>query len=105
FGGSTLVGENPIPAGSQWTTTPTGWRLRRYPPVTPGGIGMVQFKLGGAGHSKISLKGNGSLLAPPSIPLTTPVTAQLISSGGDCFGATYATPATNSGSNFKAKGQ
>jgi len=103
--GGTLVSENPIATGSGWTSTATGWRLKRDPQVTPGGIGSLRTHNGGPGASLITLKGKGPNVAPASPPLTTPVTAQLISSGGACYGATYTAPSTNAPGNFRAKGQ
>jgi hypothetical protein len=39
------------------------------------------------------------------MPLATPVQAQLVSTAGHCFAATYATPLVNAAGRFKAKGE
>ncbi len=46
-----------------------------------------------AGKAKIILKGKGLLLDDPAIPVTQPVTAQLMNSNGVCWEAVYSAPA------------
>jgi hypothetical protein len=105
FGSGTLASEHDIPAGSGWSLTPKGdgWKLKRDPLVH--GIHSALLKTGIAGKSKIMVKGRGVHLGAPSIPLTTPVTAQLVSSHGGCVGATYTTPASNVNGRCKGRGQ
>jgi len=106
FGGGALASEHEIPSGSGWSSTPKGWKLKRNPQTaTPSGIHSARLTMGPVGKSKITVKGKGPLFSSPAIPLATPVTAQLVSSDGHCFGASYATPISNSGSKFKARGQ
>jgi len=105
FGGSSLASENVIPQGVGWTGTNKGFVLKRDPSTTPGGIGRAKLLFGGPGRSKITVKGKGPLVGAATIPLATPVTAQLVSSEGLCFTATYASPSTNAGGRFKGKGQ
>jgi len=108
FGGTTLASVNVIPSGPGWTTMTgarRGWILERDPLSTPGGIGRASLLMGGPGKSKIVLKGKGPMVGAAATPLATPVTAQLVSSEGLCFTATYASPSTNSAGRFKAKGQ
>ena len=105
FAGTSLVSDNLIPAGAGWSGNNKGWKLKRNPTTTPGGIGAASLVSGPIGKSKITVKGRGPLVAAASAPLATPVTAQLLSSQGVCFGASYATPLVNAGGKFKAKGQ
>jgi hypothetical protein len=51
------------------------------------------------------LKAKGANVAPPAPELATPVTAQLVGTNGQCFGATFATPSVNTGGKFRASGQ
>lgn len=72
---------------------------------TPDGVTKVQLKSGGVGKGKIGVKGGGANLLLPTLPLTTPVKAQLLRSDSSslCWEATYSTPTTNTASGFKAK--
>jgi len=47
--------------------------------------------------------GKRSYLPMPTLPLTLPVTAQLQSAGGECWGAVYATPLQNETQQFRAR--
>ena len=105
FGGTTLASEHVIPPGLGWSASGNKWKLKRDPLTTPGGIGSASLTTGPTGKSRITVKGRGALLGAPATPLATPVTAQLISSTGFCFTSSYASPVTNGGGRFKAKGQ
>jgi uncharacterized delta-60 repeat protein len=102
FSGSALLAENVVPTGFGWTGSSKGWKLSR----AQAGVGIAKAKLiyGGYGRSRITLQGRGPLLDLPSLPLTTPVSAQLISTTGACFSATYTAPSTNIVGKFRAKG-
>jgi hypothetical protein len=39
----------------------------------------------------------------PGLPLTGPVTAQVQSTSGECWGATYSTPIVNDAIQYRAK--
>jgi hypothetical protein len=70
----------------------------------PDGLTKVLLKAGGAGRGKIGVKGSGANLHLPTLPMTTPVKAQLRQDGGSaCWEATYSTATTNTASAFKAK--
>ena len=106
FGGTTLASQHLIPYGSGWTYTSKGWKYKRNPvAASPAGIHSARLQGGIAGRPRIIVKGKGPFLSAPVVPLTTPVTAQLVSSDGRCFGATYTSPAINAGGKFKAKGE
>jgi hypothetical protein len=71
---------------------------------TPNGLTKVLLKAGVAGRGKLQVKGGGTNLPLPTLPLTTLVRAQLRqSSSSTCWEATYSTPSMNSPTEFKAK--
>jgi hypothetical protein len=63
----------------------------------------VVLKAGTNSAAKIVLKGKGSALRMPSLPLTAPLTVQLGASNGECWQAVYSKPITNTADQFKAK--
>jgi len=57
------------------------------------------------GKAKISIKGRGINLLPPTLPLTLPVTVQVKDTQtGICWDAVFTTADENDGDGFKAKG-
>ena len=63
------------------------------PDLTPSGIRSLDFKEGRDGRAKIYLRAAGPLFGMPALDtLTSPVTVQLASTNGTCFGATYSAP-------------
>ena len=97
-GAGTLLESASAPAGGFcsaagrrpcWRRTSHGYRYVD-PALTPSGLRQVILKPGLAGKAQILVKGQGPLLALPTLPiLTMPVTAQLVSSDGVCWEATY----------------
>jgi cysteine-rich repeat protein len=92
---------------------PTGVRGFAYKDrdLTPDGIDTGKLRAGFAGHASVILKGKGPNLALPTIlgdgtgaGLGLPVSAQLRSSGGGCWGATFGTVVRNGPYEFRAKG-
>jgi cysteine-rich repeat protein/probable HAF family extracellular repeat protein len=69
------------------------------------GVGKLTLIAGGAGKSKIVLRGKGAALPIPALPLAVPVTLQLRTSADRCFGATFSTPSAvkDPALQFKAK--
>jgi Right handed beta helix region len=68
------------------------------------GVKKIVLKPGADGKTSIVVKGKGSALDMPALPLAqdTTVTAQLKSSGGVCWGTVYAAPAVkNESEQFK----
>jgi hypothetical protein len=71
---------------------------------TPAGLTKVILKAGKPDHGKLQVKGAGTNLSFPTLPLTTPVRAQLRQSGSSiCWEATYSTVSKNTATEFKAK--
>lgn len=57
---------------------------------TPVGISDVQLQVGPAEHAQISVKGKGFFLKPPTLPLSLPITVQLMSTETEvCWGSTF----------------
>ena len=72
----------------------------------PDGITTATFKAGGPGAASITLKGKGTDLLLPALPLTqqTTVTVQLQRDGGGCWGTVFGAPATrNDAQQFRDK--
>jgi hypothetical protein len=70
------------------------------------GITQVKLGAGAAGKSRIQVKGKGSQLTIPSLPLTGSVTVQLIADDGgstECWDASFASPTKNEAGQYKAK--
>jgi hypothetical protein len=75
-----------------WIERPTGYRYRDKQ-LTPDGVSQLQFKAGIDEKAQITLKGRGLPLdMPPPLSLASPITVQLKSASGVCFGATYSAP-------------
>jgi hypothetical protein len=99
-GASALVHESSIPAGGLcgsvpcWKSKSSGFQYKNKS-RTPEGIEKLQLKQGlNPGQAKVLLAGKGALLGPPAMPLVQPVTVQLKSGNGKCWGAVYSAPAT-----------
>jgi hypothetical protein len=74
---------------------------------TPDGVTGLKLKAGITGKAKVQVKGKGILLQPPGLPLTLPVTMQLLISDGvttECWQTTYTVQTINDGLKFIAKG-
>jgi len=73
--------------------------------TTPDGLQQVILKAGVAGKAQIKVVGKGALLGLPMLPVQDlPVTVQLVSDDGQCWGATYGTTLRNDSEQLKAKG-
>jgi uncharacterized delta-60 repeat protein len=99
-----LVYQGEIPASSLWSQK--GYK-HLYKDKTGANDGFVLGLLQWAPSrpAKVVLKAKGANVAPPAPALATPVTAQLVNTSGECFGATFATPSVNAGGKFRASGQ
>ena len=98
-GNSNVILDASIPAGGLCGTNPcwkenkTGFAYKDTD-LTPDGIQQLKLKEGlVAGKASIILKGKGGLLDHPLIPLTQPITVQLLNSDGICWEAVYGPPA------------
>lgn len=73
-----------------------------------GGVQQVKLKAGAAGKAQVQTKAKGAALPTPALPLTLPVTVQLLIEDGlstECWQTTYTgTPLKNDSAQFKAKG-
>jgi hypothetical protein len=70
-----------------------------------GGITRLKLGAGAAGKAKMLVKGKGGELSMPSLPLSSPVLAQLVVRDGDrvaCWDATYSVADDNDGTKYKA---
>jgi hypothetical protein len=108
--GSMLRMDATAPAGGVcagkpcWRALATGF-LYADRELTPHGLRTVRLSAGDAGHGTITVKGRGTPLPLPSLPLGVPVTVQLQQrDGATCWSATFSAPATNTVDELKAKG-
>jgi hypothetical protein len=87
-----------------WQGTSTGF-LYRDKALDPDGLQKITLKAGAAaGKGKITVKGKGTNLPLPTLPLVTPVEVQLVHvSSPTCWTATFSTSSRNDTGLFKAK--
>jgi len=74
---------------------------------TPDGVTVVKLKMGVAGKAKVQATGKGAPLPTPALPLTLPVTVQLVLQDGvtpRCWQTAYTTMKANTAVLFNAKG-
>jgi hypothetical protein len=99
-----LVGEAVIPASaSRWSAV--GSKGYRYddPSAAAGGIFKGLLKGSATNKSKVLVKGAGAPLPDLSLPITPPVTVQLVNSAnGLCWGASYSQLLINEPARLKA---
>ena len=109
-GVTTLVSEAGVPPGGIcgtkpcWTSLPNGLGFKyRNVAGDPQGLTKITLRVGIAGKPKIGIKGKGSLLPLPALPLHPPTVAvQLVHGPGVCWGATYSAAFSNTATLFKA---
>lgn len=70
---------------------------------TPDGLTFIRLKPGATGKARVLVRGKGSTLALPTLPLTPPVTVQLHTEHGECWTAAYPVPLVNGGVKFRAR--
>jgi hypothetical protein len=96
------VGEGGTCGGKPcWKAVPGGFRYGNGRDSSSGvaSIGLRQT----GGSTKIALKGRGANLGGlHMLPLTLPVTVQLLASNGECWSATFNEPQKNGATSFKA---
>ena len=110
YDAGTLVAKIKIPAGGTcagkpcWSVKSTSMKYKDKD-LTPDGIQQLKLKTGVNGKAQIQIKGRGDNLPMPTLPFTQPVRAQLLSSDGVCWEATFSAPASkNVAEQFKDKG-
>jgi 6-phosphogluconolactonase (cycloisomerase 2 family) len=71
----------------------------------PDGLRRVVLRPGVAGEALLKVQATGENIGwTPTLPLTPPVTVQMVNSAGECWEATYSTPSVNTALEFRAKG-
>jgi cysteine-rich repeat protein len=70
---------------------------------TPDGLFMIRLKAGPDGTARVLVRGKGPNLDVPALPFVPPVTIELHTEEGECWGADYDTPMVNDGDVFKAR--
>jgi hypothetical protein len=111
FDATGLMMQAAMPAGGTCGTKPC-WKAlngKGYKYVdstgTPDGINKLLLKAGGAGLSKVIMKGKGDNLLMPTLPLTLNVQAEIRSSNGQCWSTIHTATGTvrNDSTQFKSK--
>jgi len=99
-----LAGSPSVSGGGAWTERPTGWKFRSDIGV-PDGIARVTLKAGTIPfRAKVQVKAkNSPEFAPLPLQQNPSVVAQLKTSFGACWGATFSTPTVNTATEFKAR--
>jgi len=90
-----------------WKAVKTKGFIYKNKLATSDGIVSLKLRAGVSGKAKVQATGKGEPLPTPSLPLTLPVTVQLVIQDGStsrCWQTTYATAKRNEGAIFSAKG-
>jgi cysteine-rich repeat protein len=99
-----LRGSPSVNGGGTWTGSPTGWRFKGTTGA-PDGITGVMLKAGTVPlTAKMQVKAKGNPAFPAGLPLQSSpgVVAQLKTSLGTCWGATFSAPMVNTPTEFRA---
>jgi hypothetical protein len=76
------------------------------PDGTPDGMFKVTLKSGAIDtKSSIQIKGKGTNLAMPTLPLVLPVTGQMVNSDGTCFSNTFSKAGKSTDAKLTAKSE
>jgi hypothetical protein len=104
-----------VPAGlasqASWTRSPSdsGEPLKKWRYVDkktlpqPHGIRLVKLRPGEITRARIDVKGKGSSIPLPPLPLTGPVTVELRTSSGSCWSAHYSMAYRNDVQQYRAR--
>jgi hypothetical protein len=85
-----------------WKATSVGFKYKDKD-RSPDGLTGAGFKSGTVpGQASIKVKGKGTLIGMPTLPLVTPVVVQLQGIGG-CWETTHTTPLVTDSFQFKSK--
>jgi hypothetical protein len=74
---------------------------------TPNGLTTARLVAGATGRARVQANGRGANLPTPTLPLTLPVTVQLVvadGAGTECWQTVYSTSTINDAARFSAKG-
>ena len=98
-----LVLDARIPAGGHWSASSWGYKYKDAMSASDG-ISSVVLRAGGDGAASILVKGKGTRLNAPVLPLhqDSQVITQLLN-GSTCWEADYGTPLVNDVGQFKAR--
>ncbi len=105
-----LVASAAAPAGGTcagrpcWTAKSSGFRYAQKSAM-PNGLTSIDLKSGATGKARIVVKGKGTLLDLPALPIgSLPLTVQLSNGAGRCWAATFGSGVRdNDADAFKAK--
>jgi cysteine-rich repeat protein len=100
-----LAGSPSAIGGGVWTAAAGGWKFKSTTGVPEGITSMVLKPATVPLASKVQVKAKGNLVFPVGLPLPTAlrVVAQVESSLGTCWGATFSAPTVITMTEFKAK--
>lgn len=87
-----------------WAAKPKGTFLYKDKAATADGVQQILLKSGGAGKARLQVKGKGAgLKVSAPLGIVPPLTVQLRSSAGSCWGAAFGSPSKNDADDFVAK--
>jgi hypothetical protein len=88
----TLIGQGVVSAdGSKWSIAGSTGFTYKDPAATAAGITKISLKGSTVNKSKLQVAGKGSALPDLPLPVTAPVTVQLVNETTEiCWGASYA---------------
>jgi hypothetical protein len=93
-----------VNGGGTWVEGPGRWKFRSVTGQPDGVTGVMLKASDSPLRAKVQLKAMRDPLLPEGLPLhAANVVAQLKTSGGACWGATFSTASTNTTKRFKAK--
>jgi hypothetical protein len=93
------------PPGDGWRRTRVGFTYEDAE-LTPDGVSTLRLRETTRTRGKLILKGRGASLRLPDLPLTTPVTIQLVQAdAGPCWDARFTVARKNSSTRFKARSE
>jgi hypothetical protein len=99
-----LVAQMNVPPVNHWSTLGTKGYKYNDSSGSQDGAQKLILKSGTAGKSRILVKGKGTNLPDPTLPLQFPVSVQLFNyQSGVCFDSTFSTALKNTNTLFKAK--
>jgi hypothetical protein len=99
-----LIEQLNVPPGAHWSALGSKGYKYNDPTESQDGVHGIVVKSGTAGKSKALVKGKGTNLPDPALPLQFPVTVQLFNyQSGVCFDSTFTNALKNTSTLFKAK--
>jgi hypothetical protein len=102
-GTPTLIARVAADPGAGWTRKGTKGFQKKGTLGAVDGLQKLTLIAGADGAPKVALSAKGTGTPANALPVIVPLTAQLRSSGGMCWGATYSTLLKNDGTQVSAK--